>query len=136
MAESDPAAPAPRDDVAGQPLAVLAEALYLANLLVAPGLAFAVLGWLWHRHRRSAPPLARQHLRQALAASVVAGVLIVGLCGAIVALGGLHGPWTWVVVLTYFICVHGALVLAGMVGLSKALAGLPWRYPLIGPRGA
>jgi len=121
---------------AGQSLAVLAESLYLANLLVAPGLAFAVLWWLWRKHRLSAPPLARQHLRQALWVSVVAGGLIVGLCTAIVALGGWRGPGTWVLVLTYFICIHGTLVLLGMVGLSKAMAGLPWRYPLIGPREA
>lgn len=121
---------------AGQPLAVLAESLYLANLLVAPGLAFAVLCWLWLKHRSSAPPLARQHLRQTLWVSVVAGALIVGLSGALVALGGWQGPWTWVVVLTYFVCIHGTLVLLGMVGLSKAMAGQPWRYPLVGPREA
>lgn len=117
----------------GQPLAVLAESLYLANLLVAPGLAFALLCWLWVRHRDSAPPLARQHLRQTLWVSVVAGVLIVGLSGALIALGGWDWPGTWVVVLTYFVCIHGALVLLGMVGLAKAMAGQAWRFPLVGP---
>lgn len=132
---SIPAAePLPAAGVPGQGLAVLAESLYLANLLVAPGLAFAALGWLWWRHRGSAPPLARQHLRQALWVSVVAGGLIVGLSAALVLLGGWHWPWTWVVVLTYFVCVHGTLVLLGMVALSKAMAGQAWRYPLLGPR--
>ncbi len=118
----------------GQRLAVLAESLYLANLLVAPGIAFAVLGWLWLKHRHSAPPLARQHLRQTLWVSVVAGGLIVGLSGTLVLLGGWQGPWTWVLVLTYFVCIHGALVLLGMLGLSKAMAGQPWRFPVVGPR--
>jgi hypothetical protein len=126
------ASPAPADD--GQRLAVLAQSLYLANLLVAPGLAFAWLLWLLWRHRHSAPLLARVHLAQAAWVSVVAGLLIVCLSAAVVLLGGWHQPWTWVVVLTYFVCIHGTLVLAGMVALSKAMAGQPWRYPLVGPR--
>lgn len=119
----------------GQGLAVLAESLYLANLLLAPGLAFAVLVWLWLRHRHSAPPLARSHLRQATFVSVVAGVLIACLSGVIVSLGGWRWPWTWVAVLTYFVSIHGALVLLGIFALAKAMVGKAWRYPVVGPRG-
>lgn len=90
--------------------------------------------WLWLKHRRSAPPLARNHLGQATVASVAAGVLIACLSGAIVALGGWEWHWTWVVVLTYFVCIHGALVMMGMFALAKAMAGQAWRYPLVGPR--
>lgn len=118
----------------GHSLAVLAQSLYLANLLLAPGLAFAALLWLWLRHKDSAPNLAREHLHQATLVSMVGGVLIVCLSGAWVAFGGLQSAWTWVVVLTYFVCIHGALVLLGMFALSKAMAGQVWRYPLIGPR--
>lgn len=118
----------------GRELAVMAESLYLANLLIAPGLAFGALVWLWFKHREEAPPLARQHLWQATFVSVVGGVLIVCLTGLLVALGGFDEPWTWVVVITYFVCVHGVLVLFGMFALAKAMAGQPWRYPLIGPR--
>lgn len=127
--------PSSSSPVPGQGLAVLAESLYLANLLVAPGLAFALLAWLWLKHRHSAPPLARHHLGQATFVSVVAGVLIACLSGAIVALGGWQWHWTWVIVLTYFVCIHGALVMLGMFALSKAMAGQVWRYPLVGPRG-
>lgn len=120
--------------VPGHGLAVLAESLYLANLLVAPGLAFALLAWLWLKHRRSAPPLARNHLGQATVASVAAGVLIACLCAAIVALGGWQWHWTWVVVLTYFVCIHATLVTLGVFALAKAMADQAWRYPLVGPR--
>ena len=120
-------------DDGGQSLAVLAQSLYLINLLVAPGLAFVALLWLWQRHRDSAPPLARLHLRQALWVSVVAGLLIAGLSALLAVAGGLHAAWTWVVVLTYFVCIHGALVTMGIFALSKAMAGQPWRYPLVGP---
>lgn len=51
---TDTAAITPHADK-GQRLAVLAQALYLGNLLVAPGLAFAVLLWLWFKHKDSAP---------------------------------------------------------------------------------
>ncbi len=119
---------------AGQALAVWAEALFLANLLVAPGVAFGVLLWLWWRHKATAPLLARQHLHQATMVSLVGGVLIVCLSLLWVLWAGLGSAWTWVVVLTYFVCIHGALVLLGMFALSKAMAGQPWRYPVIGPR--
>lgn len=123
-----------RHEHPGQRLAVAAAALYLANLLVAPGIAFAALLWLWVKHKDSAPPLARQHLRQAVYVSVIGGILIVCLTTTLVALGGLRGPWTWVVVIIYFVCVHSMLVLCGMFALAKAMAGQAWRYPLIGPR--
>ncbi len=120
----------------GQGLAVTAESLYLANLLLAPGLAFAVLLWLWRKHKDTAPPLACQHLKQTTFVSLYGGILIVSLSAIFIALGGLHWEWTWVLVIMYFTCIHSTLVLFGMFGLAKALAGQPWRYPLIGPGDA
>ena len=121
------------EEKAGQNLAVLAEALYLINLLLLPGLAFAGLLALWLKNKDSAPPLARQHLRQTTFVSLVGGFLIVTLSGLILALGGLDWEWTWVVLVLYFTCIHSTLVLFGMYGLIKAMAGQVWRFPLIGP---
>jgi len=123
----------PEPTADGQSLAVLAEALYLANLLIAPGIAFAVLGWLWLKHRASAPPLARQHLRQTTFVSLYGGLLLVSLTALFLAFGGLHWQWTWVLVIMYFTCIHSTLVMFGMFGLAKAMAGQIWRFPLIGP---
>jgi uncharacterized Tic20 family protein len=117
----------------GQNLAVLAEALYLGNLLLAPGICFAILLWLWIRNKDSAPHLARQHLKQTTFVSLYGGLLIVVLSGLFIAFGGLDWEWTWVAVIMYFTCVHSTLVMFGMFGLAKALAGQTWRYPLIGP---
>ncbi len=119
---------------AGQGLAVTAESLYLANLMLAPGLAFIALAWLWQTRRRAAPPLARQHLRQTFLVSLWGGTLLVTVCAAFVALFGLQSEWTWTYVVIYFTCVHSTLILFGVVGLSRAMAGKPFRYPLIGPR--
>lgn len=117
---------------AGQSLAVAAEALYLVNLLLLPGLAFMALLWLYSKHGNTAPPLARCHLRQTLAASLWAGVLLIVANGLILALGGYAASGTWVVLVLYFVTCHAALVLLGVLGLAKAMAGQPYRYPLLG----
>ena len=124
------------EEKAGQNLAVLAEALFLINLLLAPGIAFAILLWLWLRYKDSAPPLARQHLKQATFVSLWGGLLIVSLITLFILVGGLYWEYTWVAVILYFTCIHSTLVLCGMFALIKALAGQAWRYPLIGPRDA
>ncbi|MBI5042161.1 MAG: hypothetical protein HZB57_13450 [Gammaproteobacteria bacterium] len=116
----------------GTALAITAEVLYLANLLLLPGLAFVVLWVLYRRHGKTAPPLARCHLRQTVAASLWAGVLLILVNGLIVALGGYHAPATWVILILYFTTCHASLVLLGVLGLSKALAGQRYRYPLLG----
>lgn len=122
------------DNAPGQGLAVMAESLYLVNLLLVPGIAFAILLWLYLHHRRSASALARCHLRQTLAASLWAGVILVVVNAGIILAGGYTAAHTWVVVILYFTICHTSLVLLGMLGLAKAMAGRPYRYPLIGVR--
>lgn len=114
--------------------AVQAEALYLINLLLLPGLAFIGLLWLVHRHRASSNPLTRCHLKQTLVASIWAGVLLTVVSIAIMLLGGLREPATWVVVILYFVCCHAALALFGVFGLARAMASQTYVYPLIGSK--
>ncbi len=116
---------------AARDVAVWAESLYLANLLIAPGLAFLALLWL-ARQAAAQAPLARGHCRQTIAASLLAGLLLGLASGLILLLGGFDQPATWVVLILYFTCCHSALILLGVLGLVKALAGQPFRYPLIG----
>jgi hypothetical protein len=122
------------EEKAGQALAVLAESLFLINLMLLPGIAFAILAGLWLKHRDSAPPLARQHLRQATLVSLWGGALIIILGSVILLAGGLDAGWTWVVLVLYFTAIHSTLILLGMYALIKAMAGQRWRFPLIGPR--
>jgi hypothetical protein len=124
----------PSDNEPGQSLAVTAEVLYLANLLLLPGIAFFALLALWARHRHDAPPLARCHLHQTLAASLWAGALLVVANAAIILLGGYRQPSTWIIVILYFTLFHSTFVLLGVLGLAKAMAGKPCVYPLIGWR--
>lgn len=123
-----------REEIPGQGLAIAAEALFLLNLLALPGLAFAILAGLWFRCSHDAPPLARQHLRQAFVVSLWGGVLIVVCSAGILLAGGLHEQWTWVVLILYFTCIHSTLILLGMVALVKAMGGQAWRFPVIGPK--
>ncbi len=117
-------------------LAILAEALYLANLLLLPGLAFGALLWLFWTRRPQAPDLAVNHLNQTVAASLWAGALLIAANLLIIALGGYQSANTWTVVIVYFTTCHASLVLLGMVGLSKAMSGQRWRFPIVGWRGA
>lgn len=122
------------ETVPGQDLAIAAEALYLVNLMLAPGVGFLAIAWLWFRLRRAAAPLARCHLDQTFFVSLWGGVLIVVANALLFAWLGWTWEWTWVIVVIYFTCVHSTLILLGMLGLAKAMAGKPYRYPLIGPR--
>lgn len=117
----------------GRRLAITAEALFLANLLALPGLAFLAQAWLWRQHARHPEALARNHLRQTFWVSLWGGALLVLVCLGLVLLGGFHWAGTWVAVILYFTCVHSTLVLFGIVGLARAMAGQSYRYPLIGP---
>lgn len=124
--------PTLRSQASGAGLAVLAETLYLVNLLLLPGIAFLGLAWLRLRCFQRSPPLARCHIQQTLSAGIWAGVLLVAVVALIVLAGGRDGPWTWVIVVVYFTVCHSTLVLLGAFGLSRALAGRCWRFPLVG----
>lgn len=124
----------PRQAMEDQGLAVAAESLYLINLLLVPGIAFAILLWLYFRRRAGASALARCHLDQTVRASIWAAVLLLIANAIVIALGGYREPATWLVVILYFTVCHSTLVLLGMFGLARALAGKPFVYPVIGKR--
>ena len=116
----------------GQTLAIVAEALYLVNLLLVPGIAFLVLLLLYWRYIGKAPALAQCHLRQVVTASVWAGILLVFANAVIIMVGGYDSPYTWMVAVIYFTIFHTTLILFGTMGLAKAMAGQNYRYPIIG----
>ena len=116
----------------GKTLAVTAETLFLVNLLLLPGLAFAVLLLVYLAKRHSSPPLAANHLAQTTGVSVIGGALLVLVIALILALGGFDSGYTWMVVILYFTFIHSSLILLGVMGLVKAMSGQHFRYPLIG----
>ena len=114
--------------------AVQAEALYLLNLLIAPGLAFLLLLGLAYRQRASTNPLTRCHVRQAVSVSIQAGLLLTIVPAIIALIGDLDEPTTWTLLVLYVLCCHATLVLLGVLGLSRAIAGQTFVYPLLGSR--
>jgi hypothetical protein len=116
----------------GQTLAITAEVLYLVNLMLAPGLAFALLLLVYALKGGSADALAANHLSQTVGVSVAGGVLIVLIISLLIGLGGLDSGYTWMVVILYFTFVHTSLILMGVMGLVKALNGERFVFPLIG----
>jgi hypothetical protein len=117
----------------GPQLAILAEALFLANLMIIPGLGFVLLVVLWLKKRHTATPLERNHLEQTVVTSVWGGAILVGVSAGIFLLGGFDNPVSWVVGVLYFVCFHASLILLGVVGLNRAMLGKRWRFPIIGP---
>ena len=113
-------------------LAITAEALYLINLLLLPGIAFIVLCVLYVKHSRTGSALTRCHLKQTVITSLWAGFLIVIVNAVILVFGGYTQVWTWMVLIIYFTTIHSTLVLLGVLGLSNALAGKHFHYPLLG----
>lgn len=115
-------------------IALQAELCFLLNLLVAPGLAFIVLLLIARRHWHSDNELTRCHLRQAINGSIWSGVLLALVSVLILAMGGLHSIYTWMILILYFICCHSVLILLGVWGVSQAATGKLYVYPLIGSK--
>ncbi|MCU7960658.1 MAG: DUF4870 domain-containing protein [gamma proteobacterium symbiont of Bathyaustriella thionipta] len=113
-------------------LAITAEALFLFNLLLAPGLGFIALLMVYALKKSQANNLAANHLSQTVGVSLIGGVLIVCVIALIFLLGGFDSGYTWMVVVLYFTFIHSSLILMGVIGLVKALNGEHFRYPLIG----
>jgi hypothetical protein len=134
MPPSDENLPVEEQAVEGQSLAVIAESLYVANLLILPFLAFFALVFLFFRQHGSAPPLARSHLEQTLSASIGIAIMFFA-CAVVVMLLkylGLEEVGLWMIVVIVFTIIHATMVLFGVLGLAKAMSGKCWRYPVFG----
>ncbi|MEW8323190.1 MAG: hypothetical protein AB2606_11155 [Candidatus Thiodiazotropha taylori] len=117
--------------VEGKTLAVISEGLYLLNLLF-PLLPLLALTWLWLRHRGSATGLLFNHLRQAFIGAVIASILFTAANLLIIILGGYRSLHALIIFELYYIICVPLLLIPGLLGLIKAMAGQSYRFPLIG----
>jgi hypothetical protein len=126
--------------------AVQAQAWYLANLLVLPGLSFLMLLYLYLSYVRpfqgkirdqrdlelseeqaslpmsltlSEEELDASHIRSAFWLSVIGGASVIGGCGLLFLLAG-NNAKAWVMIVLYFTILHTSFVLWGMFNLAKA----------------
>lgn len=112
-------------------IAILAEALFLANLLLIPVVPFLALYSLFLKHRREPGSLAFNHIRQTFIASLWAGFFIVIVAAVFYFVSNISAAATWTVIITYFTCIHSLFVMYGIYGLSKAMAGQTVKFPFI-----
>ncbi|WP_198263823.1 hypothetical protein [sulfur-oxidizing endosymbiont of Gigantopelta aegis] len=112
-------------------VAILAEALFLANLLLIPVIPFLALFYLFRKHAKQPQSIAYIHLRQTLIASILAGIFIVIIAVIFYFFSTTSAAITWTIIITYLTCVHSTFVMLGIYGLSKAMAGQPVKFPLI-----
>ena len=112
-----------------QSLAQRAEAWYLCNLLILPGISFLFILRMFLKHGRGdASSLATNHIRQTFFMSLLGGGLV--LCGSTALylwLGNTPNGWMWVIL--YFTIIHTSFVLWGLLGLAWALAKKPVLFP-------
>ena len=122
------------NSVDGKPLAILAESLYVANLLIIPFAGFIILGFIFLKKHGDAPPLAQSHLEQTVAASIGIAIMFIAFAGIIMLLRmwGLEAVAVWIIAVIVFTIIHATMVLFGVLGLAKAMAGKCWRYPVFG----
>lgn len=104
-------------------IAVMAQSMYLANLLILPGLSFLILLRYFYVHRE-VKMLARLHLYRSVQLSVLAGLLL-GVIPLLYILLSDSQSRALMLVLFYFVCAHAGLVLTGMLNLARAMANKP-----------
>jgi hypothetical protein len=102
--------------------------------MILPGIGFGLLMLLWLLKRNHPSPLVRNHLQQTVTVSIYGGFILVGLSVAVFLLGGFDNPWSWVIGVLYFVCLHATLIIFGVMGLNAAILQRPYRYPVLGPR--
>lgn len=112
-------------------LAILAETLFLSNLLLIPVIPFLVLLSLFMKHKIQPDSLAFNHIRQTFIASLWAGFFIVIVAALFYFLSNVSAAATWTIIITYFTCIHSLFVMYGIYGLSKAMAGQKVKFPFI-----
>jgi len=102
-----------------QKLSIIAQALYLGNLLAVPVLSLLLLCYLFYHNKPTG--LARIHFIRAIQLTVLNMLAIGALPLLYVYLSAQSGE-SMMLALFYFVCVHTAFVMLGMFNLSRAMA--------------
>ncbi|MCB1645554.1 MAG: hypothetical protein KDI36_08880 [Pseudomonadales bacterium] len=119
-----------KDSVVQRRIAIVAETLYLLNLMILPGLAFILLTILFFKYRRSESVVIFSHLRQTMGLSVIGGFSVIATFSFVALFGNTSADtamkWMWFVL--GFTVIHSSLILTGVYGLVKALNDQPFVF--------
>jgi ABC-type transport system involved in multi-copper enzyme maturation permease subunit len=100
-------------------IAVICHALYLANLLLLPAIAFVILLYLLF-FTQVQPRWVKFHLIRAIQLSLLAGVVLI-LIPLLVLVVSPQFEASLMVMIFYFITLHSVFVLIGMFNLARAM---------------
>ena len=103
-------------------IAIIAQVLYLSNLLALPLLSLVALLYLYRRYAQSDDLLGRCHLQQMVKLSLWFFIIVVGGALLIWLIVGDSIAGISMVVL-YAVVMHTAFVLLGVLGLANAISG-------------
>jgi len=130
-----------RKSTAASQFAIICQSLYLANLLLLPGLCFCVLLYFYflyrsHSHKKKHASLhvishrniaakvrgmGRIHLIRSIQLSLLAG-FVLGVVPLSVIFFSNQQDASIMVAVFYFVTLHATFVLIGMFNLSRAMA--------------
>ncbi|HGG61059.1 MAG TPA: hypothetical protein ENK26_14265 [Gammaproteobacteria bacterium] len=109
--------------------AAFAEAFFMANLLFV-GVFHLALWVLWLTRRDRVSPIARDHLKQALAGSAFTTLLFLALNIGIMLTTGYHSVGGLLTLEIYYMFIVPLFMLIGILGFKKAITREEYRYPV------
>ncbi len=125
------------DKTKGKGLAIAGEGLFLLNLLF-PGIPLLILIYLYLRHRNTPHLIVECHLKQPLITALISTALfliinlVAFLSGGYSSLDNLVSIHSLVALEVYTLLVLLPFTVPGLLGLTKAMSGQCYRYPLLG----
>ena len=120
-----------------QALAISAEALYLLNLLF-PILPLLALLLIHFKNHNTYTVFLQSHTVQPLIAALLSTALFIiinvvaYLTGGYTSMDSLISIHSLIALEAYTLVVIIPFSVPGLIGVTKAMAGQSWRYPLIG----
>ncbi|MDH5433171.1 MAG: hypothetical protein OEY19_04440 [Gammaproteobacteria bacterium] len=115
-----------------QQLAYNAHLYFLLNLTFLPLIAFIWSVLRYFKQKRVMSQATRHHFLQSLVMQFFSGILLIGVSGLIVEFGGWQSPYTIMILIIYFTCIHSLLILAAVYAMSKTAGGKDYDYPMLG----
>jgi uncharacterized Tic20 family protein len=120
-----------------QGLAIASEALYMLNLLF-PLIPLLALASIFFRHRKDPSLFVRSHVIQPFIAALISTSLFViinliaALLGGYSSMDNLISIHSLVALEVYTLLVILPFLVPGLIGLTRAMSGVSWHYPIIG----
>jgi len=114
--------------------AIFAEAFFMANLLFV-GIFYLALWVLYLLKYKQTSDLGQKHLVQTLIASSISTMIFVAINVFIIVTSAYASLTALLSLEIYFMVIVPLFLIAGIMGLTRAIRGLAFNYPLIGCLG-